>query len=240
MAPIFTPEAVTAAAAWTAALNATNPMRSLAPRPFLDLNARADARASADSASYGGWILLPGDKSPDVAWWFMETFTREDLPVGWNFSGSLQPAISAWEAVGQCALVALCRKVAPPANLAIRLRAEDDNMPSEAAIDKLFSTKPPLSHVLLHMAAWVTRSGMDIRVSHVAGVDNIWADGLSREIPEIVALFAADRRIRLPPTALFGLVGPSVLPRAAPWGKPLVELLYAFSTPSVAIFEGGL
>ena len=56
-----------------------------------------------------------------------------------------------------------------------------DNTATEAGLDKLFTTKRPLSHFLQLIAAWSHAQGIALQPSHIPGKKNTWADDLSRD-----------------------------------------------------------
>jgi len=116
--------------------------------------------------------------------YFSVRITLDDLP-GWfrPASGDLQSCISALEALAQLLLLA-CRVEAEEVSqlrvgwLAMRQRC--DNMGVVGAAAKQLSLKRPLAAVLESCALFCSRNRLTLRLSHVAGERNEWADMLSR------------------------------------------------------------
>ena len=121
---------------------------------------------------------------PECLQYFSVRITLDDLP-GWfrPASGDLQSCISALEALAQLLLLA-CRVEAEEVSqlrvgwLAMRQRC--DNMGVVGAAAKQLSLKRPLAAVLQSCALFCSRNRLTLRLSHVAGERNEWADMLSR------------------------------------------------------------
>ena len=60
------------------------------------------------------------------------------------------------------------------------LPMESDNAPTVGAVNKIFSNKWPLAHFVLNFHHWSIQCNFQAEVSHVKGVDNDYADELSR------------------------------------------------------------
>ena len=73
------------------------------------------------------------------------------------------------------------------------LPAASDNSPTEAGLDKLWSTAEPLGSFLKLAAAWAAKHHVDFQVTHLAGEKNTWADALSRNKPSVFAHRTAER-----------------------------------------------
>ena len=131
-----TPQARAAATAWQNVLTSAPLGRCLRSRPCGSLPGRADASADLSSAGIGGWVQLGASCQPKDVFWFSETFDREELPPAWQFEGPMQRAICAWEALAQLGSLVLATSLVPGAGCQVVLKAEDDNVPSEAAISK--------------------------------------------------------------------------------------------------------
>ena len=59
--------------------------------------------------------------------------------------------------------------------------AATDNSPSEAGLNKLFSTSEPIAHFLKLAAQWAHARGIQLMLTHLPGEKNAWADELSRD-----------------------------------------------------------
>ena len=150
--------------------------------------AAADAYADESHAGLGGW-WLPSGCQLDVTQirWFSFHVRRSDLPV-WFICGekgtqkpSLQALICALEALAQLILLVLQRQDGLVANAGrVVVRQFCDNLGVVGATSKGFSMKEPVAAVLQAAAVYCMREKINLRVSHVAGTRNEWADKLSR------------------------------------------------------------
>ena len=62
----------------------------------------------------------------------------------------------------------------------LRVATHSDNSPTQAAINKLFTTAFPLSFFLEKVASWAHARGLALELGHVPGIKNTDADDLSR------------------------------------------------------------
>ena len=76
-------------------------------------------------------------------------------------------------------------------------------------MNKLFTTKWPLSHFLQLIAAWSHAQGIALQPSHIPGKKNTWADDLSCDRPDRFAFRRSERNRFTPCTATSG---PDVAP----------------------------
>lgn len=160
------------------------------PVPLLEadgplLPAAADAFADAHSAGIGGW-WLPANKDlqPSNLKWFSIQLTVNELP-DWFHQGKkdLQTHICALEALAQLVLTACIIEdgLAPPSWAgSVVLRQWSDNQGTVGAFTKNMSMRPSLAGVLQACARLCQQHGVALRLSHVAGERNAWADALSR------------------------------------------------------------
>ncbi|CAE7626068.1 unnamed protein product [Symbiodinium sp. CCMP2592] len=88
--------------------------------------------------------------------------------------------IACFETLAQLALAMTARERHAFSQFSVCLPSQSDNTPSEAGINKLFTTSWPLSQFLQLIASWSSCHGVDLQVSHVAGAHNQWADDVSR------------------------------------------------------------
>ena len=160
------------------------------PVPLLEADgplmpAAADAFADARSAGIGGWWLPPSkDLQPSNLKWFSIQLSASDLP-DWFDQGKkdLQTHICALEALAQLVLTAgiIEDGLAPPTWAgSVVLRQLSDNQGTVGAFTKNMSMRPSLAGVLQACARLCQQHGVSLRLSHVAGERNAWADALSR------------------------------------------------------------
>ncbi len=155
------------------------------PRTFGGV-AAADAFAEGEWAGIGGWMLPPGaELQPENIIWYAEEIHINDLP-SWFRSccgkEDLQAYISSFEAMGQLALLELrCHEDEEAQEAgAVGLRQRCDNQGVVAASAKALSMKKPLCYVLQAMGFAACEKGIQLRITHIAGNRNDWADALSR------------------------------------------------------------
>ena len=150
------------------------------------LVAAADAFAEGGRAGIGGWWLRPGcTLRPDNIFWFSCCVAPADLPDWFGCSAALERVISALEALAQLVLCALVLREEPlgcrPAHLGrLALRQYCDNSAVVGAVAKGSSMSAPLAGVIQATARLCLQHGIALKVAHVAGHKNHWADVLSR------------------------------------------------------------
>jgi len=104
-----------------------------------------------------------------------------DIPEGMKAEvKSAQQFIACLEALAQIALVRLRLSVQRLQGRCIRVQQFTDSSSAMGAINKLFSTKLPLSRYLWLLVEWAICHQADIRLSHISGQLNDGADILSR------------------------------------------------------------
>ncbi|CAE7261995.1 unnamed protein product [Symbiodinium sp. CCMP2592] len=152
------------------------PTTSLSLPPLVACLARADAMAEGDRVGIGGWITTKHSMA-----WFAEAWTMDEVRSTWPFlTKDAQKYIACFETLAQLALAMTARERHAFSQFSVCLPSQSDNTPSEAGINKLFTTSWPLSQFLQLIASWSSCHGVDLQVSHVAGAHNQWADDLSR------------------------------------------------------------
>ena len=168
--------------------------------------AAADAFAERDVAGLGGWWLPPGCAlSLANVKYFSCYIRRVDLPTWFLHDDdgkqvqSLQSCICALEALAQLVLLdARLRDGQSRASLGrVCVRQQCDNLGVVCSSSKGLSMRRPLCYVLQASAMVCMRERVNLRVSHVAGVRNVWADALSRgaeAAPEIWEQLRPERR----------------------------------------------
>ena len=96
-----------------------------------------------------------------------------------------QRYIACFETLAQLALAMLAHGTCSARLWSFTLPAASDNAPTEAGLDKLWSTAEPLRTFLKLAAAWAAKHHVDSQVTHLAGEKNTWADALSRNQPSV-------------------------------------------------------
>ena len=152
---------------------------------------RADAHAEGDSLGIGGWAGFP-----DETWdrsnfrWYSLQFNTSVFPKEWNIpeacvgtSGQIEGhrIIAGLETLAQTVLLVMARDLLANCCGPCYLPVESDNAPTVGALNKIFSNKWPLAHFVLNFHQWAIRCNFQAEVSHVKGIDNDYADELSRE-----------------------------------------------------------
>ena len=148
--------------------------------------AAADAFADGHKAGVGGWWLRPGcELRPENICWFSYAVTAEELPEWFVGPQGMESVICALEALAQLILCALILREEPlgrrPAHVGrLAVRQHCDNTGVVGAIAKGSSMTPALAGILQATAKLCLRHGIALKISHVAGERNPWADALSR------------------------------------------------------------
>ena len=149
--------------------------------------AAADAFASGSVAGVGRWFLPEGAPlAVSSIIWFSIPLDAHSLP-GW-FAGDntdLETTICALEAFAQLVLLvmqvreAACSRRRPNVGC-IALRQQSDNLGVVCSSAKGLSMKEPLASILQATAVFCMQEHLNLRISHLAGCRNCWADALSR------------------------------------------------------------
>ena len=159
-------------------------------------SAAADAYAQGTFWGIGGWCS-PETQSvtPGSYWWSQLEGSMADRPQSWHSGTGAQPVISCFELLAQLALL-VCRLRSPlPTSGRITLRQSSDNVTAGAAIVKGFTTAHPLRRFVQVITRWATISRIKLEVDYLPGIDNEWADALSRNKEFIKGFFPSERRI---------------------------------------------
>ena len=119
-------------------------------------------------------------KPPGSCWWFQLEGCMADLPQSWLAGNEAQPFISCFELLAQLALL-VCRLRSPLlVSGRISLRQGSDNVTPGAAIVRGFTTSHPLRRFVQVIIRWATTTRVKLEVDFFPGIDNEWADALSR------------------------------------------------------------
>ena len=136
--------------------------------------------------------------------WFSFSISADELPEWFCADGDrsrLQSFIAAFEALAQLVLCAGLLQAFPAerprgvGDLVLRQFCDNDGV--VGAVAKWSAMKRPLSDVVQSMALLCGRHKISLRVSHVAGHRNQWADALSRGpsvLPDFWHQLQAERR----------------------------------------------
>ena len=154
-----------------------SPQRPLATPDMLHCLAAADACAEGQTVGIGGWVI-----TGSAAAWFGETWSIAEIRKTWPFlTKPAQRYIASFETLAQFALLQCTHRITGHRHLQVRVPTGTDNTATEAGINKLFTTKWPLSHFLKLIASWSHAHGVALQPTHIPGKKNTWADELSRD-----------------------------------------------------------
>ena len=173
----LTQQALAAAALWQGSL-AVGSDRHVQRRWWAQGDAAADAFASGDWASLGGWWMQSGPLDKARCWWFRLEIHREELARWVPVRGALQDDIAFFECLAQVALAALRAKWTLGSGG--RWLQGCDNQTSVGALRKKLSTKDPLAVAVQLMSSWESRHDIQVDVEYLPGDSNDAADQLSR------------------------------------------------------------
>ena len=136
---------------------------------------------SGASGEGGGWCSPEKQSTtPGSCWWFQLEGPMADLPQPWHAGTEAQPLISCFELLAELALL-VCRLRSPlPTSGRITLRQSSDNVTAGGAIMKGFTTAHPLRRFVQVLIRWATVSRIKLEADYLPGIDNEWADPLSR------------------------------------------------------------
>ena len=165
---------------WISLLSSGNRLHFFWSPTGSDIVGAADAWAHGSGAGIGGWISLSGSLDRSELHWFSIQFAVNDIPAWWEPPQDLQTCISSFELLAQTALVVCKCLLTGRAQFQGALTFESDSTPAEGAGNKLFSTNPRLSPLVLNLAAWATKANVEVRIQHIPGARNDLADALSR------------------------------------------------------------
>ena len=182
-----------AAIDWLSTCFAHDRVRSLRQPPLLQCLAAADAMAQDSTVGIGGWIIT----SSGVAW-FSEQYSVAEVRTVWpGLQDTAQRYLACFETLAQLALAMLAHRTCAAQLWSFTLPAASDNAPTEAGLDKLWSTAEPLGSFSKIAAAWAAKHHVDFQVTHLAGEKNVWADALSRN-KRHVFMHRTNERCRFP------------------------------------------
>ena len=132
--------------------------------------------AKGEHFGIGGWLITSSQCA-----WFSGQYSMSEARTLWpQLQDTAQRYIACFETLAQLALAMMARRTCSTKQWSFTLPSASDNAPTEAGLDKLWSTAGPLGSFLKLAAAWAARHGIQFMVTHIAGEKNTWADALSR------------------------------------------------------------
>ena len=153
------------------------PCRSMAPKPYWNGSAAADACAAGDYCQLGGFI----QHESGHCLWFSEKFTHQDFSrLPFQLEADMQKSIASFETLAQIGLVILVAAFHPGARLPVCLKSLSDNTGAEAVSNKCFTTTKPLCFFVEVLTKFASQTCIELDVGHIPGQANIIADDLSR------------------------------------------------------------
>ena len=141
---------------------------------------RVDAQASDERTGVGGWLPAEGP-DPSQSYWFSEEIRAQDFPWVFKRDGKAARVIATLEAL---AMLLAVRAFFPDAQRTQRTKlvvipSYTDNRGNGALLDKLVSSKYPLSALLVDFGEQLRRSGVRPDVRWAPGEVNREADRLA-------------------------------------------------------------
>ena len=162
---------------WLASCMQFTPRHSLQLPPVLHCICAADAMAQGRQVGIGGWL-----STSSAFLWFACTWDVDDVRAVWPFlTKEPQKYIACFEVLAQLALLQCTWRRLRYKHQRFCMPAATDNSPSEAGLNKLFSTSEPIAHFLKLAAQWAHARGIQLMLTHLPGEKNAWADELSRD-----------------------------------------------------------
>ena len=148
----------------------------LAQPPLLPCLSAADAMADGSQVGIGGWLCTSSQ-----TFWFAQQWSIAELRAHWPFlTKDAEQYIACFETIAQWVLLQMDYSATGCSSLRFCLPTPSDNSPTQASVNKLFTTAFPLSLFLLKVASWAHAKGLSLEVGHIPGVKNTDADDPSR------------------------------------------------------------
>lgn len=168
----------------------------------------ADACASGRRAAIGGWWSHSEHPALGDVYWFRMELWMHDLPDWLQAQVSANQRIAFFELLAQAALIFLRLRQSPGVAISQRFEHKCDNMASVGAVEKYFTTKPPLCFALQALAYHAAHTCSAVQVSHIPGVKNTLADHISRWIEHPETIAKLDERKEIRDFSLRDILGP--------------------------------
>ena len=124
--------------------------------------------AQQNTVGIGRWIITASQCA-----WFSETWSIQKIRTIWKY-------ITCFEILAQLALAMMVNQCCASRQWSFALPSASDNSPTEAGLDRLWSTAEPIGTFLKLAAAWAARHHVTFNVTHIAGQKNTWADALTK------------------------------------------------------------
>ena len=178
------------AIAWLSSCFVPDRVTTIRQRPTLHCCAAADAMAQQHTVGIGGWIITASQCA-----WFSESWSMQHIRTVWpQLQEDAQKYIACFETLAQLAFAMMAHQCCASKQWSFALPSASDNSPTEAGLDRLWSTAEPLRTFLKLAAAWAARHHVTFNVTHIAGEKTTWADALSRGKPTAFAKRPQQRR----------------------------------------------
>ena len=208
-----------AAIHWLAQCFAYEFTMPLARQPLLPCLSAADAMADGTTVGIGGWLA-----TSSTTWWFAQQWDIQELRTAWPFlTKDAQRYIACFETVAQWVLLQMAYEATGCLRFCVASRS--DNSPTQASINKLFTTAFPLSFFLEKVASWAHARGLELEIGHIPGAKNTDADDLSRNRLEKFARSGHARRFAVHLSHLHKSAHEVTLASAeVPWSQGLLDV----------------
>ena len=162
---------------WLQLLVSTPFSLSMCPPTWIQVQATADAMASASMAGLGGPAIFPDGSSV----WFQLRISLAEAQALWPWLGDdMQKHIAAWELLAQFALSFCIEAHLPRARGPMACQQATDHSAADAASAKGLTMTPSLAAVLTPYFKFMGRYQVFPHITHIPGRLNVLADELSR------------------------------------------------------------
>ena len=169
---------------------------------------RSDAKAEDGRATIGGWECSGSTPPGRARWFFVEV---EPSWAPWAFAKHNDPkrVIATLELLGTLLCLMLFRdRITQGSTGSICIAGGTDNAGNTFAMNKLMSTKWPLTVLLMELAEFLRQSSIQLHLRWVPRDSNVEADDLTNEK---FSSFNEDLRIHVDGASLPWLVLPRIM-----------------------------
>lgn len=147
------------------------------PRPS-SIEMAADAAAEGTAVGLGAWLRDAAGIVHFAEFHFdMFTFPRRD----WLHGSESKQMIACWETMAQILLIYMLQKLHICGTVPLAVRSLIDNMSSQGAGSKLFTTATPLAFFIQWLAFRLHQARVHLDLERVTSADNYFADAISRK-----------------------------------------------------------
>ena len=148
------------------------------PRPLPTvMRAAADAYAEDQQFGIGGWLIT----SSQVSWFSIQLSLEDIHPFLPGLSKDAQKYIASFEILAQLVLLMMASEVLVCDQMELCIPSSSDNTAAEASINRSMSSRYPASEFLQLISQLAWQQNIGLQITHIPGVDNRWADDLSRD-----------------------------------------------------------